>query len=136
MGGNVLGVYLLVAYSFRACLAQVIRSRVDTQPMYMWNRPPGHLQIHSELEAYPFDYPEATMSPLSMEKPSLTTSTTLQKFTAVITITRPALRESSPVIKLVQALARSRHLECVLLLWAGVGTPQVVIVDSASTVVL
>lgn len=51
--------------------------------------------------------------------------TAVEKFTAVIMVTRPALRESSPLLKLVQALARSRHLGDVLLLWAGVGAPQV-----------
>lgn len=102
---------------------EVIRSRIDAQPIHMWNRPPGHLQIHSRFGVYPLDYPEAAISPLSLERPPM--STAVENFTAVIMVTRPALRESSPVLKLVQALARSHHLGGVLLLWAGAGTPQV-----------
>lgn len=78
--------------------------------------------MHSQFGAYPLDYPEAAIGPLSHE---IAAGAAVQKFTAVITVTRPALRESSPVLKLVQALARSRHLGDVLLLWTGAGIPQV-----------
>lgn len=78
--------------------------------------------MHSQFGAYPLDYPEAAIGP---ERPSFAANAALQKFTAVITVTRPALRESSPVLKLVQALTTSHHLGDVLLLWAGTGIPQV-----------
>ena len=93
---------------------QIIQSRIQPQPFSMWNRPPGHLLIHQDFSSYPSDYPYSS-GPLHMS----------HQFTAVITVTRPALRESSPLVRLLQVLAQSPRLAAVILVWAGVGPPQV-----------
>ena len=107
---------------------QVVRNRIDTQPRYLWNSPPGHLQIHSQFSSYPRDYPQAKLSPLPScdslcEKDQSLVNN--PKYTAVVTAFRPALRESSPLSKLLQGLSESPHLGGVVVLWAGRGAPQV-----------
>lgn len=96
---------------------EIIRSRIDPQPIYMWNRPPGHLQKNSKFSTYPFDYP--------LSHPATLHGTFASNFTAFVTLTRPALRDSSPAMRLLQTLAKSPRLSGVVMLWAGVGMPQV-----------
>lgn len=88
----------------------------------MWNRPPGHLQIHNHFSLYARDYPQAGASALPLMNAPLSPS---PMFTAVITVTHPALRDSAPLMRLIKELAEAAHLKGIVLLWTGLGPPQV-----------
>ena len=75
--------------------------------------------IHQDFSSYPSDYPY--IDSFHHSGPSHTS----HQFTAVITVTRPALRESSPLVRLLQVLSQSPRLAAVILVWAGMGPPQV-----------
>ena len=120
-----LGLYMHVTIIF--CF-QIIKSRIEPQPLGLWNGPPGHFQIHQDFSAYPFDFPSVAGTSLSghflpFTDPDL--ATTSHQFTAVVIVTRPALRESSSLLQMLHILAQSPRLASVVLLWAGIGPPKV-----------
>ena len=45
-------------------------------------------------------------------------------YTAVISCTKPILRESAPIVKLVKAISTSAHLERIIIVWMGSGSPR------------
>ena len=45
-------------------------------------------------------------------------------YTAVISCTKPILRESAPIVKLVKAISTAAHLERIVIVWMGSGSPR------------
>ena len=54
---------------------------------------------------------------------------TEEQFTAIITVYRPAIRESSPLTALIRAIAPATHLREVVVQWVGAGPPRVQVGD-------
>ena len=46
-------------------------------------------------------------------------------YTAVISCAKPILRESAPIVKLVKAISTAAHLERIVIVWMGSGSPRV-----------
>uniref|UniRef100_S4RG15 N-acetylglucosaminyl-proteoglycan 4-beta-glucuronosyltransferase n=1 Tax=Petromyzon marinus TaxID=7757 RepID=S4RG15_PETMA len=90
---------------------EIVRERVAgvaVRPAVVWNHPPGGLHVlpgfSSALAHYPFYHAYLGQSP----EP---------KFTAVIHATSPLLVQSQPIIKLIQAVGKSKFCAQVLVLW-------------------
>ncbi|CAM9642054.1 exostosin-1a-like [Lampetra fluviatilis] len=90
---------------------EIVRERVAgvaVRPALVWNHPPGGLHVlpgfSSALAHYPFYHAYLGQSPEA-------------KFTAVIHATSPLLVQSQPIIKLIQAVGKSKFCAQVLVLW-------------------
>ena len=100
---------------------------------HYWNiAPTGSYFFNPHFSPYPSHYPYPEFSPPvyfssfpSSTPPPPNSEVVDGAFTAVIEASRPVLRESSPLAKLVRALARTSHLGGVIILWIGPGPPQV-----------
>lgn len=104
---------------------QIIRNRLWPKGLYVWNHPPGGLYFHPEFSPSPLDYP------FFRDYPSLALPTedgrtcALTNYTAVITCTKVVLRESAPLVKLVKSISSAAHLERIVIVWVGSGSPQI-----------
>ena len=103
---------------------QIIRSRLQPKGSYVWNHPPGGLYFHPKFSTSPLDYPFFRDYPrlAQMDNNVITRSPT--NYTAVISCTKPILRESAPVVKLVKAISTAAHLERIVIVWMGSGSPR------------
>ena len=48
----------------------------------------------------------------------------LTNYTAVVSCTKPILRESAPIVKLIKAISTAAHLERIVIVWMGPGSPR------------
>ena len=68
---------------------------------------------------YPFfrDFPQVEGNDKGTHPP--------KNYTAVISCTKPVLRESSPLVKLVKGLSTAAHLQQIVIVWMGTGSPHI-----------
>ena len=95
--------------------SQIIRSRLNPRPLFVWNQPPGGLSYHQSFSLLPQAFPFYHTHSVSET----------DRYTAVITSARPATRESAPLISLIRALSTGAHLAKIVVLWTGGGPPRV-----------
>lgn len=48
-----------------------------------------------------------------------------KNYTTIISCTKPVLRESSPLVKLVRSLSTAAHLQQIIIVWLGTGSPHI-----------
>lgn len=69
---------------------------------FVWNRPPGALAFYPEYSPHLLDYP--------FYDPIRVSQLSGRSYTVVIACNKPALRGSSPLIKLIRNIASAPHL--------------------------
>ena len=121
-------------WSYFILSLQIIHSRLRPKGLYVWNHPPGGLHVHSQFSPsptdYPFfrDYPKLTHQQGDVEDKEEgggVTPLTAVNYTVIITCTKPVLRESSPLFRLVKALSTAAHLQRIIIVWMGSGSPHI-----------
>ena len=104
---------------------QIIRSRLQPKGSYVWNHPPGGLYVRPKFSASPLDYPFFRDYPSLAQIDTDTVTASPTNYTAVISCTKPILRESAPIIKLVKAISTAAHLEHIVIVWMGPGSQRI-----------
>ena len=104
---------------------QIIRSRLQPKGLYVWNHPPGGLYVHPEFSSSPTDYPFYRDYPRLGQLEGEAETHTPANYTAVITCTKPVFRESSLLVKLIKALSHAPHLQHIVIVWMGTGSPHI-----------
>ena len=104
---------------------QIIHSRLQPKGLYIWNHPPGGLNFYSEFSPSPSDYPFFRDYPrLGRTDSEVAPASPHVNYTVVISCTRPVLRESAPLVKLIKAVSTAAHLESIVVVWMGPGSPH------------
>lgn len=82
---------------------EIIRNRIQFRSQFVWNHAPGGLALYPDFSPHLLDYP--------FYNPQRVTRLNATNFTVVITCMRPALKGSSPLVRLVKSIAPAPHLD-------------------------
>lgn len=94
----------------------MILNRLNPRPSFVWNQFPGGLAYDPTFDPRPSAYPFYHTHSVGAEE---------EQFTVVITVSRPSVRESSPLNTLIRSLASAAHLREVVIQWVGSGPPRI-----------
>ncbi|CAI8005614.1 Exostosin-1b [Geodia barretti] len=94
---------------------EIIRNRLHPSSGFVWNRHPGGLTFVPSFSPSLSDYP------FYRHGNALHSA----NYTIVMSVSSAALKESSPVIKLIRSLSTAPHLSKIIIIWTGTGPPKI-----------